>query len=357
MSYQNPYPPAPEYILHSAPPIQYAPLAPSNVYLAPPIQYAPLAPSNVSPTTVQYSPTSVPPSYTPDIRGVEYYPLPRPPRSGWYYFWMVVYIIIIVAAIAGIAVAIWGGCTRCGTQPSGAQYGFVQNTGYVQAGVQQQEAQLIGAPLIQLPDVLQVMPTLANRVIPTPENYIAIDSNPPVNDVPGTIKDISLQACLDRCSSDNECKGAWYDNNKCLLLNIIPEVKGESDQTSLYLKQHYDPKIIDKVFIGNSNAKLIGKEWWTIKDHDLSGNITVFSANNSKSWFLSSGKFDIINSGRLIGIFSSSELSATQTKDLLDKDIQPTGVVCVVDIPDKDIYQLDLSVFGKKTIYVQYLNQ
>lgn len=257
----------------------------------------------------------------------------EPQISGWYIFLFVLGFFFIAILIILLIFAIRCSCATARV--------IVDNSNYSNFAVKE----------------IPVMGIMASKSIINLENYSAIEGelNPlEVLSSPEKIENVSLQECLDSCNSYSDCKGVWYNDNSCSLLDDIPSLKGDST-TSLYLKQHYDPKVIDKVFIGNTNTKLINKEWWNIKEHDISGNINVFTLNKTKSWYLSSGKHDIINSGRLTGIFSTYELSPTQINNLLRKDIHPNGITCVVDTPDKDIYQLNLSVFGRKTIYVSYI--
>ena len=261
----------------------------------------------------------------------------KPQISGWSIFMFILVFFIIVIVILVLVFVI-----RCSFSSGKA---VVDNSNYSNFTVKE----------------TPVMGMMASKSVINFENYIAIEGE--LNDTPtvpidssvSKIENVSLQACLDSCSSYIDCKGVWYNDNQCSLLDDIPSLKGDSTTPSLYLKQHYDPKIIDKVFIGNANTKLVDKEWWSIKEHDISGNINVFSLNKVKTWYLSSGQHDIINSGRLTGIFSTHELSIEQIDSLLKKDIHPKGITCVVDTPDKDIYQLNLSIFGRKTIYVSYI--
>jgi hypothetical protein len=208
-------------------------------------------------------------------------------------------------------------------------------------------------------------------------NYIGVseyaaDSMGPINDVElttTTIKPLILnssnsgsitttttsETCISICEETDTCKGVAYENKTCYILEEVPRVSGKAILgSSIYLKKEYKPKVVDKVFIGTVKSKLVSTDWWNKNDHYSNGGVNVFSVGIGKEWYLSERKYDVINSGKLIGVYSSKLLSDIVIKNLLDKDVHPPGVTCLVDIPTEESYQLDLSIFGFRSIFIIY---
>ena len=121
----------------------------------------------------------------------------------------------------------------------------------------------------------------------------------------------------------------------------------------LNLKDDSRPIISDRVFIAGQKSKLLEKEWWNLFSN--SDDTYVFTKDNNKTWYISDIKYNVINYGRMTGIYSNKKLTDKQIKDLIDSDIHPIGVECIVDVPYSDNYDIDLSKFNRKTIYVVYL--
>lgn len=164
----------------------------------------------------------------------------------------------------------------------------------------------------------------------------------------------TILECTKLCSDDKDCEGVKYNTETCILFSSLPEVNynGSTPNEILYLKNDSRPIITDRVFVATQRSKLIEREWWNLTGN--TGETNVFSKNNSRSWYLSDSKYDVINHGRMLGVYSDKKLTDSQIKDLLDKDIHPNGVECIVDVPYTDNYSLDLSKFVRKSIYITY---
>lgn len=197
----------------------------------------------------------------------------------------------------------------------------------------------------------------SSSIINKTDGYISVSAPNYGEGVESTFKSSSLSDCASACDVNLECKGVWYYENDCYLLNKVPEIKDQDFKShNLYLRKEYPPIIIDKVFLGTSTAKLINSEWWNIATHNSTGKINSFKAGITKSWYLSESHYDVINSGDLIGIYSTRSLTEKEIRHILDRDIHPSGVTCLVDLPTQENYQLDLSVFGRQVVYIKYIN-
>lgn len=185
--------------------------------------------------------------------------------------------------------------------------------------------------------------------------YITVKADSYNANILGENKTSSLGDCIDLCNNNKDCEGVKYKEELCSTLSNVPEVKykGSSNAEELYLKDDSRPIIVDRVFVASQKYKLISKEWWNLTTG--SGDNNVFTTEDTKIWYLPDTKFDVINYGRLHGIYSNKKLTDIQVKDLLDKDIHPAGIDCIVDVPYSDNYSLDLSKFVRKPIYVVYV--
>lgn len=165
----------------------------------------------------------------------------------------------------------------------------------------------------------------------------------------------TLLECTKLCSDNKDCEGVKYHTETCVLFSSLPEVNydGSTPNEVIYLKDDSRPIIADRVFVATQRSKLIEKEWWNLIGN--TGETNVFTKNNNKSWYMTDSKYDVINHGRMSGVYSDKKLTDSQIKDLLDKDIHPNGVECIVDVPYADNYSLDLSKFVRKSIYITYI--
>jgi hypothetical protein len=244
-------------------------------------------------------------------------------------------LIVVVIVIIVLSLFVCGCFVTCST----ATAGTLENTAF------QNNMPRVTAAVIGKATVLPVT------------GYITVNASSYEATSLEEVKSLSQEDCVKLCTDNKDCEGIKYSSELCTLFATIPDVKytGSKPYEILQLKDDSRPRVMDRVFVGAQKSKLVNTQWWNTVDHDASGTINVFTDSKLKTWYLSSPKYDVINYGRMVGIYTNRKLSAAQIKDLLDKDIHPSGVTCVVDVPDKDIYSVDLSTFGRKSIFVLYV--
>lgn len=196
---------------------------------------------------------------------------------------------------------------------------------------------------------------IGNTTLLPVQGYITVKANSYTVDVLSENKTINSADCIKLCNDDKDCEGVKYSDETCTLFASLPNVKydGSTPNEVLNLKDDSRPIISDRVFIAGQKSKLLEKEWWNLFSN--SDDTYVFTKDNNKTWYISDIKYNVINYGRMTGIYSNKKLTDKQIKDLIDSDIHPIGVECIVDVPYSDNYDIDLSKFNRKTIYVVYL--
>lgn len=169
---------------------------------------------------------------------------------------------------------------------------------------------------------------------------------------------VSEVTCSSACDAKDECKGIWYSGGECYLLPDIPSISGPGleSEVNVYLKKKYRPTIIDRVFIADIRSKLVDQEWWNYTSQ-VGGKVSVFNKAGieavGRTYYLGGKQYDIINGGKLVGVYSTRILTDKESQSALN-GFYPPGVTVVTDKPTTDSYILDLSKLTNRTVYVKY---
>lgn len=168
-----------------------------------------------------------------------------------------------------------------------------------------------------------------------------------------------VDTCTLKCDESETCKGVYYKDNKCTLFDDIPEFRGHVDivnnTSTFFIKKGNHPKIMDKVFI-YPKGKTLPLKWWNIKNEY--SNVKVFRESHieTEQKVNAQYKFNVINPGRMTGVWSNKEMSAVECEQFITTNEYPPNVKAWKDSPHTDKYEVNLKDIGIFTdfYYVKY---
>lgn len=192
--------------------------------------------------------------------------------------------------------------------------------------------------------------------------YNKITLNTPVNlSFNGLANDNN--SCTEICERNPECKGIEYDHENKICSHITSDIIFTGSESHLeldtsvqtYLKIKNKPKFRNKVFLysgrkplryylDRSNQRYIGKRNIRSKEKRQYG---IFSLNPGVVYHIDWIPFRIVNSGEMIGVWSSKPFTESQFYSRME-------TAEYVDRASGD-YSIPLEIYKLKEVYVMYL--